>query len=147
MDLHIDPATRNLILNLIRCIRSAIPVDLPPESALPDDRCRIRNQDEIRDILLMSQAYLKELEGIFNVEELRRYSRYASDYQEILHHIEKLYEETKRVRDYAIKFSGILAGMVEDHLKLAIPPAEASGKKGSTGDLRMRPQGIKLKIV
>jgi hypothetical protein len=146
-DPHIDSATKNLILNMIRSIRSVVPANLPPESKLPDAGYNRKDLDEIRDILLQARIHAKEFEGVFNLEELQRYSGYAADSQEIVAQIEKLYKEMKTLRDYTLKFSSLLAGMVEEHLKLTIPQGNADQDEASAGNIMPGPEGPKLKIV
>ena len=124
-----------------------VPVDLPPESDLPDGGYGLRSQGEIRDILLLARQHTKEMEGVFNLEELNRYLRYVRDYEEIVIHIQSLLNKMIVNRDYALRFSSALAGMVEEHLRLTIPRADISQHKKSTGKLSLRSGEMKLKIV
>ena len=116
-DLHIDAATKKLILNLLKSIRSVVPAIDVPESTGPDDQC-FRSNEYIRRIALKSRQHSAMLEGIFNPNELLRYSGYIKDYQELIDQMEKVLSDLVSCRDVARRFASRLAEMTEEHLQM-----------------------------
>lgn len=117
-DLHIDAATKKLILNLLKSIRSVVPATDVPESTGPDADQGFKSNDYIRNVALRSRQHAEMLEGIFNPAELLRYSRYIKDYQDLIDQMEKVLAELIGCRDAAWKFASRLAEMTEEHLQL-----------------------------
>ena len=104
-DLHIDPVTTRLILDLLDSIRSSVPAEIPPE---PDGPGKVKadpDLDRLKNILVLARQHSAELEGIFDPDELLRYLRYASDYRKIQSGIERLLNEIKRRREKAFSFA------------------------------------------
>ena len=88
-DLHLDAATKKLILNLLKSIRSVVPVIDASESTGPDDDQDFRSNEYIRNVALRSRQHSDMLEGIFNPDELLKYSAYVKDYQDLIDQMEK----------------------------------------------------------
>jgi hypothetical protein len=126
-DLHIDAATKKLILNLLKSIRSVVPVTHVPESTGPDADQGLKSNEYIRNVALKSTQHAALLEGIFNPGELLRYSGYVKDYQDLIDQMEKVLSELISCRDSARKFASRLAEMTEEHLQMfGEAPQEAS---------------------
>lgn len=137
-DLHIDAGTKKLILNLLCSIRSVVPVATPPVPESPEQQKCNKSLEEIRRITLQARVHSPELEGIFNPDELLRYTRYVKDYQDLMKQMEVILNELKRCRDSALSFAGGMAEIVEDHLNLTVPTDEKRDKE---------PDEVKLKVV
>ena len=126
-DLHLDAATKKLILNLLKSIRSVVPMNAPSESTATDGKQDIKSKDYIRNVMVMSRQHSDMLEGIFNPGELLRYSRYINDYQDLIDQLEKVLTDLTICRDSAWKFASRLAEMTEEHIQMfGEIPQEAS---------------------
>ena len=117
-DLHIDAATKKLILNLLKSIRSVVPVTDAPETTAQDVKQDFRSKDYILNVALMSRQHADMLEGIFNPDELLRYSAYIKDYQDLINQTEKVLEEPINCRDSALKVASKMAEMTEEHIQM-----------------------------
>jgi hypothetical protein len=117
-DLHIDAATKKLILNLLKSIRSVVPATAVPESSGQDADQGFRSSEYIRNVALRSGQHADMLEGIFNPGELLRYSGYIKDYQDLIDQMEKVLAELIRCRDSAWKFASRLAEITDEHLQM-----------------------------
>ena len=102
-------------------------------------------------MLVIARQHSEELEGLFNPDELHRYARYASDYQDIIKHLEKTLEELKTCRNSALQFASAMADMVEEHIQMfttedknSKPEAEPRIRQES---IHLNRGGIKLKVV
>ncbi len=137
-DLHIDAATKKLILNLLKSIRSVVPVIEASESTAMDGNQDPKSKDYIRNVLLRSRQHSDMLEGIFNPDELLRYSRYIKDYQDIIDQLEQVLSELTTCRDSAWKFASRLAEMTEEHIQMF-------GE--SPQEISMDQDDFKLKVV
>ncbi len=146
-DLHIDAGTKKLILNLLISIRSVVPAAGPPEPTNPEDAPEIRSLEYVRNVLVLARKHSRELEGFFNPDELFRYTRYVSDYQEIILQLEQVLEEMKANRNAALQFAGGLAEMVENHLGMTSSSAEEPSVNEYAGNTHVRWENVKLKIV
>ncbi len=146
-DLHIDAGTRKLILNLLSSIRSVVPVVDPPEPNSPEYDPDVKSQDYIRNVFVLARQHSDELEGLFNPDELLRYSRYIADYQDIMVQLEKILEEVKLSRDSAWRFASGLAEMVEEHIRMTIPPGVYHENGEPKETILISDEGIKLKVV
>ena len=137
-DLHIDATTKQLILNLLGSIRSVVPVAGPPEPDSPVNDPGLKPLEDIRNLLIRARQHKDELEGLFNPDELLRYTRYVADYQDIMSQMEKTLEELKICRDSALQYASGMAELVEGHLGMTISPGK---------DSPIHPDSIKLKVV
>ncbi|HEC43999.1 MAG TPA: hypothetical protein ENI20_14345 [Bacteroides sp.] len=137
-DLYLDVGTKKLILNLLSSIRSVVPVAGPPGPDSPTDTSGLKDLEKIRNLLIRARQHSDELEGIFNPDELQRYTRYVSDYQDIMSQMEKLLEELKNCRDSALNYASGMAVLVEWHLRMTNSPDEDNLTDSET---------IKLKVV
>jgi hypothetical protein len=146
-DLHIDAGTSKLILDLLDSIRSAVPVAGPPEPDRPVNEHVKLSLDRLRNILVMARQHSAELEGIFNPDELLRYTKYAADYQEILTQLERILDDIRNCRDLALKFAGGLAEMVVEHLRITGTLSGFHETEGPGDTIPIRNEGIKLKVV
>ena len=117
-DLHMDAATKKLILNLLKSIRSVVPVIDASDPTAPDVDQDFKSKEYIRNVALRSRQHSDMLEGIFNPDELLRYSRYIKDYQDLIDQMEKLLIDLLSCRDSAWKFAGRLAEMTEEHIQM-----------------------------
>jgi len=117
-DLHMDAATKKLILNMLKSIRSVVPVIDASESTAPDGYQDFKSKEYIRNVTVRSGQYSDMLEGIFDPGELLRYSRYIKDYQDIIDQIETVLAEVKKCRDSAWKFASRLAELTEEHIEM-----------------------------
>lgn len=117
-DLHLDAATKKLILNLLKSIRSVVPVIDASESTTPDGDQDFKSKEYIRNVALRSRQHSDMLEGIFNPDELLRYSVYIKDYQDLIDQMEQVLAELTSCRDSARKFAGRLAEMTEEHIQM-----------------------------
>ena len=117
-DLHLDAATKKLILNLLKSIRSVVPVIDASESTTPDGDQDFKSKEYIRNVALRSRQHSDMLEGIFNPDELLRYSGYIKDYQDLIDQMEQVLAELTSCRDSARKFAGRLAEMTEEHIQM-----------------------------
>ena len=117
-DLHMDAATKKLILNLLKSIRSVVPVIDASESTTPDGDQDFKSKEYIRNVALRSRQHSDMLEGIFNPDELLRYSGYIKDYQDLIDQMEQVLAELTSCRDSARKFAGWLAEMTEEHIQM-----------------------------
>jgi hypothetical protein len=145
-DLHIDAGTKKLILNLLNSIRSVVPVVPPPEPGTPECDPGKANLDYIRNVLVLARKHSEELDGLFNPEELLRYTRYISYYQEIITQMEKILEELKSCRISAMQFASGLAELVEMHLQLTSNQADNNNEPYNK-NITVDHKGIKLKVV
>jgi hypothetical protein len=137
-DLHIDAATKKLILNLLKSIRSVVPAIDVPESTGQDADQGFKSNDYIRNVALRSRQHADMLEGIFNPGELLRYSGYIKDYQDLIDQMEKVLAELISCRDSAWKFASRLAEMTDEHLQMfSKTPREVSADQDE----------FKLKVV
>ena len=123
-DLHIDAATKKLILNLLKSVRSVVPVPDAPETTAQDVKQDFRSKDYIRNVALRSRQHADMLEGIFNPDELLRYSGYIKDYQDLINQTEKVLEELINCRDSALKVASRMAEMTEEHIQMIADPAQ-----------------------
>ena len=150
-DLHIDAGTKKLILNLLNSIRSVVPLASTPGSRCLEAEPNLKSLDHIRSILVLARQHSEELDGLFNPDELHRYTRYASDYQDIIKHLEITLEEFKNCRNSALIFASGMADMVEGHIGMyasesqSQEPTEESGV--SQGSIHFNGDGIILKVV
>jgi hypothetical protein len=117
-DLHLDAATKKLILNLLKSIRSVVPVIDASESTEPDGDQDFRSKEYIRNVALRSRQHSDMLEGIFNPDVLLRYTGYVKDYQDLIDQMEKVLTELTSCRDSALKFASRLAEMTEEHIQM-----------------------------
>ena len=137
-DLHIDAATKKLILNLLKSIRSVVPVIDALESTEPDGYQNFKSKEYIRNVAVRSRQHSDMLEGIFNPGELFRYSTYIKDYQDLIDQLEQVLAEVISCRDSAWRFASRMAEMTEEHLQMFCDaPQEAS----------IDPDEFKLKVV
>jgi hypothetical protein len=146
-DLHIDAGTKKLILNLLSSIRSVVPVAGPPEPEPPVPRRGDLSLDDIRNVIVLARMRSAELEGIFNPDELLRYTRYVKDYQDIIEQLDKILEEMKSCRDSALRYACGMALIVQEHLELTAGPVEDGEKSELQEGIRINNDGIKLKVV
>ena len=150
-DLHIDAGTKKLILNLLSSIRSVVPVAPPPGPKSLEEEPAFKSLDHIRNVLVIARQHSEELEGLFNPDELYRYERYASDYQDIIKHLEKTLEELKTCRNSALQFASIMADMVEEHIQMFTPegkyPKPEAEPRIRQESIHLNRGGIKLKVV
>jgi hypothetical protein len=146
-ELHIDAGTTKLILDLLESIRSAVPVAGPPEPDGPVHMHEKTNLDQLRNVLVMARQHSAELEGIFNPDELLRYTKYAADYEDILARLEQIIGEIRNCRDVAFKFADGLAEMVVGHLRMTGALSGFYETDGPGDTIPMRNDGIKLKVV
>ena len=123
-DLHIDASTKKLILNLLRSIRSVVPVVDSPGPQNPEKTKGKKNIEELRRTVFLARIRSEELKGIFDPEELTRYVNYVSDYEEIISTLEQVLSELKICRDSALNFSEGMAEIIEEHLSLSSPPED-----------------------
>ena len=146
-DLHIDAGTKKLILNLLHSIRSVVPVVPPPEPSTPECGPDKANLDYIRSMLVLARKHSEELDGLFNPEELLRYTRYISYFQEIITQMEKILEELKSCRISALQFASGLAELVEMHLQLTSNQTDINNNEPHNENITVDHKGIKLKVV
>lgn len=117
-DLHMDAATKKLILNLLKSIRSVVPVIDASDPTAPDVDQDFKSKEYIRNVAIRSRQHSDMLEGIFNPDELARYSRYIKDYQDLIDQLELVLTELISCRDSAWKFASRLAEMTEEHIQM-----------------------------
>lgn len=117
-DLHLDAATKKLILNLLKSIRSVVPVTASSESTGPHADHEFKSKEYIRNVALRSRQHSDMLEGIFNTDELLRYVRYIKDYQDLIDQLEKVLSELISCRDSAWKFASRMAELTEEHIQM-----------------------------
>jgi hypothetical protein len=117
-DLHIDAATKKLMLNLLKSIRSVVPVTEAPETAAQDVKRDFRSKEYIRNVALRSRQHADMLEGIFNPDELLRYSGYIKDYQDLIDQMEKVLAGLISCRDSAQKVASRMAELTEEHIQM-----------------------------
>ena len=117
-DLHMDAATKKLMLNLLKSIRSVVPVIDTPGSAGPDYDQELKSNEYIRNVALRSRQHSDMLEGIFDPGELIRYAGYIKDYQDLIDQMEQVLVELISCRDSAWKFASRLAEMAEEHMQM-----------------------------
>ncbi len=117
-DLHMDATTKKLILNLLKSIRSVVPVIDASDPTAQDVDQDFKSKEYIRNVALRSRQHSDMLEGILNPDELLRYSRYIKDYQDLIDQMEKVLSDLISCRDSAWKFAGRLAEMTEEHIQM-----------------------------
>ena len=117
-DLHLDAATKKLILNMLKSIRSVVPVIDASESTEPDVDQDFMSKEYIRNVALRSRQHSDMLEGIFNPDELLRYSAYVKDYQDLIDQMEHVLSELTSCRDSAWRFASRLAELTEEHIQM-----------------------------
>ena len=117
-DLHLDAATKKLILNMLKSIRSVVPVSDASDPTVPDGDQEFKSKEYIRNVALRSGQHSDMLEGIFNPDELLRYSAYIKDYQDLIDQMEKVLTELISCRDSALKFASRLAELTEEHIQM-----------------------------
>lgn len=137
-DLQMDAATKKLILNLLKSIRSVVPVIETSESTEADNDQHLKSKEYIRKVALRSRQHSDLLEGIFNPDELLRYAGFVKDYQDLINQIEQVLEELTSCRDAAWRFASRLAEMTDEHIEMVgEPPQEVTIDKDE----------FKLKVV
>ncbi len=117
-DLHLDAATKKLILNLLKSIRSVVPVTDAPETTALDVKQDFRSKDYIRNVALRSRQHADMLEGIFNPGELLRYAGYIKDYQDLIDQMEEVLAELISCRDSAQTVASRMAELTEEHIQM-----------------------------
>jgi hypothetical protein len=117
-DLHLDAATKKLILNLLKSIRSVVPVIDASESTAPDGDQHFKSKEYIRNVALRSRQHSDMLEGIFNPDELLKYAGYVKDYQDLIDQTEQVLAELTSCRDSAWQFASRLAELTEEHIQM-----------------------------
>jgi hypothetical protein len=117
-DLHMDADTKKLMLNLLKSIRSVVPVIETSGSAGPDDDQDLKSSEYIRNVALRSRQHSDMLEGIFDPGELIRYAGYMKDYQDLIEQMEQVLTELTSCRDHAWKFASRLAEFTEEHIQM-----------------------------
>ena len=117
-DLHIDAATKKLILNLLKSIRSVVPVSDASDPTVPDGDQDFKSKEYIRNVALRSRQHSDMLEGIFNPDELLRYAGYVKDYQDLIDQMEQVLAELTSCRDSAWRFASRLAELTEEHIQM-----------------------------
>ena len=137
-DLHMDAATKKLILNLLKSIRSVVPVIDASESTESDVDQDFKSKEYIRNIAMRSRQHSDMLEGIFNPGELLKYSAYIKDYQDIIDQTETALAELIKCRDSAWKFASRMAELTEEHIQMFSDTPE---------DVSIDQDNYKLKIV
>lgn len=126
-DLQLDAATKKLLLNLLKSIRSVVPVIDASESTETDGDQHLKSKEYIRNVALRSSQHSALLEGIFNPDELLRYAGYVKDYQDLIDQMEQVLKELKCCRDAAWRFASRLAEMTDEHIEMfGEPPQEVS---------------------
>ncbi len=150
-DLHIDAGTKKLILNLLSSIRSVVPVASPPEPKNLEAEPDRMSLDQIRNVLILARQHSEELDGLFNPDELHRYIRYASDYLDIIKHLENMLDDLKNCRDSTLKFASGMAEMVEGHIGMYAAEVKSQDRVEEKGvkqeSIHFNRNGIKLKVV
>jgi hypothetical protein len=146
-NLHIDEGTKNLILNLLRSIRSVVPAVPPPEPGKAEELPVDQDLDHINKVLILARQHSEELEGVFNPDELMRYSKYASDYQDIMDQLESTLQKLETCRNSALNFASGMAEMVEGHIHMITPPGKNSGNRKKEKNIQLNREGIILKVV
>jgi len=137
-DLHMDAATKKLILNLLKSIRSVVPVIDASEPTGPDGDQKFKSKEYIRNVAMNCCQHSDMLEGIFDSGELLRYSRFIKDYQDIIDQIETVLSDVKKCRDSAWKFASRLAELTEEHIQMLGDAQQ---------EISIDPDEFKLKIV
>jgi len=117
-DLHLDAATKKLILNMLKSIRSVVPVIDASEPTVPDGDQDFKSKEYIRNVALRSRQHSDMLEGIFNPDELLRYAGYVKDYQDLIDQMEQVLAELTSCRDSAWRFASRLAELTEEHIQM-----------------------------
>ncbi len=117
-DLHLDAATKKLILNLLKSIRSVVPVIDASDPTVPDGDQDFKSKEYIRNVALRSRQHSDMLEGIFDPGELLRYSGYVKDYQDLIDQMEQVLAELTSCRDSAWRFASRLAELTEEHIQM-----------------------------
>ena len=142
-----DAGTKKLILSLLSSIRSVVPVEDPPGPHSPEEDTGLKTLEDIRNVLLLAKQNSEELDGIFNPDELMRYTRYVKDYQDIMLSLEKILNQMKACKDSALKFASGMAEIVEDHLHMTSMTTVNSIEGRSDHKIHLGQNGIKLKVV
>jgi hypothetical protein len=117
-DLHLDAATKKLILNLLKSIRSVVPVIDASEPTLADADQDFKSKEYIRNVALRSRQHSDMLEGIFDPGELLRYAGYVKDYQDLIDQMKKVLADLTSCRDSAWRFASRLAELTEEHIQM-----------------------------
>lgn len=117
-DLHLDASTKKLILNLLKSIRSVVPVIDASDPTVPDGDQDFKSKEYIRNVALRSRQHTDMLEGIFDPGELLRYSGYVKDYQDLIDQMEQVLAELTSCRDSAWRFASRLAELTEEHIQM-----------------------------
>jgi len=142
-----DAGTKKLILNLLSSIRSVVPVEDPPGPQIPGEDTRIKKLEDIHNVLLLARQNSEELDGIFNPDELMRYTRYIKDYQDIMVSLEEILDQMRACKDSALQFASGMAEIVEDHLHMTSMTSVNTNDGGSEHKIHIGQKGIKLKVV
>ncbi|MFC2081369.1 hypothetical protein ACFLR8_04085 [Bacteroidota bacterium] len=146
-DLHIDASTKKLILNLLASIRTVVPVGDPPELHKQEHDRDVRSQEYLRNIIVHARQNSHKLEGIFNPDELLRYTRYISDYEDLLVQLESIMVEIKSCRDSAWQFASRMAELLEGHIRMCTPQETLKETDDQGGCIPLTHDKIKLKVV
>ena len=146
-DLHMDAGTKKLILNLLSSIRSVVPVEDPPGPHSPGEDPGLKTMEDIRNVLILARQNSEELDGIFNPDELMRYTRYVNDYQDIMTNLEKILDQMRVCRNSALQFASSMAEIVEDHLHMTSLTSVDAKEGESERRILIGQKGIKLKVV
>ena len=117
-DLHLDASTKKLILNLLKSIRSVVPVIDASEPTAQDGNQDLKSKQYIRNVALRSRQHSDMLEGIFNPDELLKYAGYVKDYQDLIDQTEQVLAELTSCRDSAWRFASRLAELTEEHIQM-----------------------------
>jgi len=121
-DLRIEGGTKSLILDMIRSIRSVIPV--VDETGFEDMDCTIQEEKlngYVSEVIRMSDEHPEILTGIFDLNELKAYLKYSQDYQEISNQLQDLLSTIKQHHERSKILTMRLAACLREHLDMVAP--------------------------
>ena len=124
-NLRIEASTKQLILDMIKGIRSVVRTE--PEMTLnkAGDSVQAENlQTYVTEVIRLAEDKPEILSGIFNIDELKRYLRYSEDYLEISNQLQELLQTVKKYRDVSNLFTIKLANLVREHLDMVDPDGQ-----------------------
>jgi hypothetical protein len=129
-NVKIETSTKQLILEMIKGIRSVVPAG--PEMA-PDQQIEEMQPDALLDyvakVIHLAENNPDILAGIFNINELKRYLRYSQDYLEITGKLQELLQVMRQYQGMTNLFVVRMANLVREHMDMVSPREMTSAER------------------
>lgn len=118
--LELSHDTRKIILDMVHSMQSLFPLN-------PIIRIREKSadyaaiMDKASEILKIVSEKQEIFDGILNIEDLEKYIKAASDFEEICDQVEKLQNALREYQNIACYLTYRLSLMIKEHLEMTCP--------------------------